>query len=119
MASTADNKISCKYCGSDCRFFGTNRGGSSRYRCRKCLRTFTVNPTPVFETEMYLNDHRGLLAIQLLVEGSSIRAAERITGLHRDAIIKLLLIAGERCERLMDQYIRNVPATDIQADECW
>lgn len=33
--------------------------------------------------------------------------------------MKLLVIAGERCERLMDETIQNIPASDVQADELW
>jgi hypothetical protein len=43
----------------------------------------------------------------------------RCTGLHRDAILKLLVVAGERCEALMDRLVRNVPSTEIQCDEIW
>jgi hypothetical protein len=30
----------------------------------------------------------------------------------------LLLIAGQRCEKLMDS-LHNIPVTDVQMDECW
>ncbi len=33
--------------------------------------------------------------------------------------VSLLLIAGERCERLMDRMIQDVPVADVQADEIW
>jgi hypothetical protein len=35
-----------------------------------------------------------------LVEGCSIRSTERITGVHRDTILKLLVAVGEKCEHL-------------------
>jgi IS1 family transposase len=59
------------------------------------------------------------MAIRMLVEGCSIRTVERLTEIRRDTIIALLLIAGERCEMLMDRMVQNVPATDVQMDECW
>ena len=71
-----------------------------------------------FLVEDYLKDPRGLMAIRILVEGCSIRTVERLTEIRRDTIIDLLLIAGERCEKIMDS-LRNVPATDVQMDECW
>jgi IS1 family transposase/transposase-like protein len=111
--------MECQFCGSSARYLGKNRGGTIRYQCRSCKKTFTENPTPVFHTEEYLNEERGRLAIQLLVEGASVRTAERITGLHRDAILKLLEVAGKRSESLMTRLIRNVRATDVQADEIW
>ena len=55
----------------------------------------------------------------LLIEGTSVRSTERITGLHRDTILRLLVVAGERCEKLLGQKIRNVPVKDVQCDEIW
>ena len=48
------------------------------------------------------------LALQLLVEGNSIRSVERITQIHRDTVLNFLLLAGERCERLHLERVRNV-----------
>jgi IS1 family transposase len=33
--------------------------------------------------------------------------------------MKLLVVAGERCERLLATKIRNVPVVDVQCDEIW
>ena len=66
-----------------------------------------------------MDDSKALLALQLLVEGNSIRSTERITGLHRDTITGLLVKAGERAKKLMDTLVRNVPVTDVQVDEIW
>jgi transposase-like protein len=63
--------MECQFCGSPARYLGKNRGGTFRYQCRSCKKTFTDNPTPIFRTEEYLNEERGRLAIQLLVEGAS------------------------------------------------
>lgn len=55
----------------------------------------------------------------MLLEGMSIRSVERITGVHRDTIMRLLVTAGKKCERLLDNRIRNVPVSDVQCDEIW
>lgn len=47
------------------------------------------------------------------------RSAERISGLHRDTILKLLVTAGEQCEKLMGSVIVNVPVKDVECDEIW
>src|SRR5579863_3121222 len=57
--------------------------------------------------------------LQLLIEGCSVRSVERISGLHRDTILRLLVTAGERCEKLMGRLIVNIPVKDVQADEIW
>ena len=51
---------------------------------------------------MTVPEDKALLAMQLLIEGTSIRTAERITGLHRDTIIRLLVRPANRCLELMD-----------------
>jgi len=40
-----------------------------------------------------------------------------LTEVHRDTILRLLVLAGERCEKLLGEKIRNVPAQDVQLDE--
>jgi len=60
-----------------------------------------------------------LLAIRLMVEGNSVRSIERATDLHRDTILRLLLLVGEKCEKLMGRLIVNVPVKDVQCDEIW
>jgi len=59
------------------------------------------------------------MALQLLIEGCSVRTAERMTGIRAASICKLLVIAGERCEDMMLKNIQNVTAKDVAADECW
>jgi transposase-like protein/IS1 family transposase len=111
--------MNCPACKSESKRFGKHRNGLQRFRCLACRKTFTEAHKVAFRIEDYLNESRGITAVQLLIEGCSIRTAERITGLHRDAILKLLAVAGERCAALQYARIRNVMATDIQADEIW
>ncbi len=122
MTVTVENTpaISCPKCGSESsKRFGRHRNGLQRYRCLTCHATFTEGHAPAFRTEDYLKEKRGIAALRMLVEGCSVRSVERMTGIRRDTIIDLLLIAGERCEKLMDRTIRDVPATEIQCDEIW
>jgi IS1 family transposase len=62
---------------------------------------------------------RALLCIQLIVEGNSIRSGERISGVHRDTILALLVKAGERCEKLLADTITRVRVRDVECDEMW
>src|SRR5207249_5353879 len=45
--------------------------------------------------------------------------AQRITGLDKKTILRMLLIAGEKCEALLASKVRNVPVRDVSADEIW
>jgi hypothetical protein len=57
--------------------------------------------------------------IQALVEGNSIRSTERMTGVHRDTIMRLLVRIGEGCNRFLDSQVKNIPAKKVQVDEIW
>jgi hypothetical protein len=59
------------------------------------------------------------MAIAALVEGSSIRSVERMTGIHRDTIMRLMVRVGQNCENLLDTYMRHLPCRYIQLDEIW
>ncbi len=83
-----------------------------------CLKTYT-EPHKATLQGSYISQDRIVLALRLLLEGNSIRSTERITELDRNTIMKLLVLAGEKCERLLGREIRNVPARDVQADEIW
>ena len=60
-----------------------------------------------------------LLILQSLVEGNSIRSIERISGTHRDTIMRLLVSAGNRAEEIMNEKFVNLKSNYIQADEIW
>src|SRR6266545_6177931 len=58
-------------------------------------------------------------AVGMLCERASIRAVERITGVHRDTIMRLGVRMGEGCQRVLDTMMRNLPCRLIQVDEVW
>ena len=57
--------------------------------------------------------------LSILVEGNSIRSAERLTGVHRDTIMRLLVKVGESCELLMESHLKDFHSTSLQVDEIW
>jgi IS1 family transposase len=59
------------------------------------------------------------MAISALVEGVSIRSIERMTGVHRDTIMRLMVKVGQNCERLLDERMRNLNCKHIEVDEIW
>jgi hypothetical protein len=56
-----------------------------------------------------LNTDKKVAIIGALAEGSSIRSIERITGVHRDTIMRLGVKVGQGCTALMDEKMRNLP----------
>src|SRR4051794_15430976 len=55
----------------------------------------------------------------MLLEGNNVRSTERLTGVHRDTIITLLVAAGKRCGDFQARTIRDLPVDDVEADEIW
>ncbi len=57
--------------------------------------------------------------IAALAEGSSIRSIERMTGIHRDTVMRLGVKVGQGCTRLMDEKMRNLSCNRLEMDEIW
>ncbi len=60
-----------------------------------------------------------IAAISALTEGCSIRATERLTGIHRDTIMRLGVRVGEGCAVLHDRLMRNLNIPLLECDEIW
>lgn len=60
-----------------------------------------------------------ITAISMLAEGSSVRSTERVTGIHRDTIIRLMQRVGESCASFSDKTIRDLNCTRLEIDEIW
>lgn len=59
------------------------------------------------------------MVIRCLVEGNSIRATTRLTGVVKNTVVNLLVDAGAACSKFMDGAMRNLPCRRLQADEIW
>jgi transposase-like protein len=112
--------MDCSTCKVECRPFGRHRNGLRRFRCGDCKKTYTEPHRPRVETNplavMRIPQEKAVLALQLLVEASSVRTTERITGLHRDTILRLLVHAGQKCVALMGRLIVNIPVKQVRVD---
>jgi IS1 family transposase len=64
-----------------------------------------------------LKPDKQLAVVSHLVEGCSIRSIERLTDIHRDTIMRLLVRVGENCRAIMDRTMRNLSL--VQVDELW
>ena len=60
-----------------------------------------------------------LAALNALVEGSSVRSTERMTGVHRDTILRLMVRVGNGCSALLDELMVGLPCTRLELDELW
>ncbi len=60
-----------------------------------------------------------LAVLAALVEGNSVRSTERMTGVHRDTILRLLIEVGERCQGILKDRMKGFHSRHIEADEIW
>jgi transposase-like protein/IS1 family transposase len=110
--------VTCHNCRTECKRKGHDRKGNQRYQCRQCSKTF-LEPQEKPLDGMYLPVEKAELVMKLLLEGNSVSSVERITEIHHTTILKLLVLAGEKCERIMAEKIRNVQVRDVECDELW
>jgi len=54
-----------------------------------------------------------------LVEGNSIRATCRMTGVAKGTVLKLLADVGDACEQFHYDAVRNLTCSSVQLDEIW
>ncbi len=66
-----------------------------------------------------LPQNKQIAVVKALVEGCSIRATVRMTGVAKNTVIKLLLDLGAACEAYQVEHLVNLPCKRIQCDEIW
>jgi len=109
--------MTCHNCRSECRKFG-KRQDRQRYQCQQCRKVFTDARNTTLDG-MYLPIEKAEMVLKLLLEGNSVSTVERVTEVHHTTILKLLVLAGEKCERIMAEKVRNVEVRDVECDEVW
>jgi IS1 family transposase len=66
-----------------------------------------------------LSSEKRAAVVAALVEGNSIRATVRMTGVAKNTVTKLLTDLGIVCSVYQDRVMRDLPCERIQADEVW
>ena len=97
---------------------GKDRLGNQRLKCAMCGKRFTEERAkPLGNMSTDLADAK--MALRLLVEGMSIRATERTTGIHRDTLCKLIVLFGDKCRSFLDKRMQGLTLGHLQFDEQW
>ena len=66
-----------------------------------------------------LDNTKRTQVVRCLVEGNSIRATVRMTGVAKNTVAKLLVDLGKACAAYQDEHLHNLPCRRIQCDEIW
>src|SRR5690349_9675480 len=107
--------MNCQACGEATKRFGKDRKGNQRYRCLTCRKVSVDQPERLFG-DMILAEDKAIDVLHHLVRGCSIRATADLTEVNPETILKLLSLAGERCEKLMESRIQGLSVSEVQAD---
>src|SRR6266850_2568404 len=82
-----------------------------------CLDSLTAQ---AYIRAMYtLSQEKRIAVLAALVEGNSIRATVRMTGVAKNTVVKLLVELGRACEAYQIEKLVNLPCKRLQCDEIW
>lgn len=111
--------MTCRRCQHDtCKRFGYfGKRRIQRWRCTSCKSTFSEEVSKL--GTHYIAPEIAAKAFSLMLEGMSIRAVSRVTGLHKTTLLSLLETAGTRSRRLLDKTMRSLQCRRVQCDEIW
>lgn len=108
--------MNCPNCKEASKKNGKDRKGNQKFKCLSCGSVFTA----IAKLDgKKLSADKIELCVKLLVEGNSVRSTERITGVHRDTILRLLETVGKRCLMLQETLVKGVKVANVEADEIW
>src|SRR4051812_40178124 len=85
---------------------GKDRKGNQRMKCNQCGKYFLAPVAkPIGDMRISIKD--ATTALGMLLEGMSIRAVERLTGLNRDTIDDLILTVGANCQQFLAETVKG------------
>src|SRR4051794_32988615 len=102
----------CPACQTEAHKHGRDRKGNQRFYCPACFKSFTDPSTRPIDG-MYLPAIKVNGCLRLLLEGCSLRSVERLTGVSLHTLLKLLVEAGKKCEKLLEEQIKDIRVEDI------
>lgn len=109
--------MNCPKChGESFKKCGKGRKNQQRFQCLGCGKKFSVG-APLAGSRTPID--KAAQALRMLLEGVSVRATERVTGIKRDTILRFVVKAGEDCQRFLAEAVRNVPVNDVEVDDIW
>jgi len=111
--------VTCHSCKIDAVKSGRARNGAQRFKCQQCRKRFTEPQERLFGTDSRLPEDKALMILNCLIEGNSARSTARLCGVEPKTVLSILTLAGERCERVMSEKIRNIEVRDVECDEVW
>jgi transposase-like protein/IS1 family transposase len=111
--------VTCHSCKIDAVKAGRARNGAQRFKCQQCRKRFTEAQERLFDGDSRLPEEKVLMILRCLLEGNSVRSTARLCDVEPRTVLNVLVLASERCEKVLGDKLRNVQVRDVQADEIW
>jgi transposase-like protein len=111
--------VTCHSCKIEAVKAGRHSTGVQRWKCQQCGKRFQDQQQKPFGADVRLPKETVCRILHGLVEGNSVRGTARLCDVEKRTVLNLLTLAGEACERLFEQRVRNVKAADLESDEIW
>jgi hypothetical protein len=86
--------------------------------CRTCGKRFASTRTTAF-FGLHLSDQQIGEIIHHAAEGVGVRATSRLLAINKDTVNRVILRAGEHCEKVLASLMSSLMLKETQLDELW
>ena len=114
-----------------CKDYGLQNHGNIAFRgkygkskakdllyCRTCGKRFASTRTTAF-FGLHLSDQQIGEIIHHAAEGVGVRATSRLLAINKDTVNRVILRAGEHCEKVLASLMSSLMLKETQLDELW
>jgi hypothetical protein len=88
------------------------------FKCKICESRFSETHNTIFFGSRYSEETIHSI-IRSVAEGNGVRATARMLGLNKDSVNRVILMAGEYSETVMNNLLKNLHLKECQMDELW
>ena len=125
-------EIESAFCpNEDCKDYGLKNHGNIAIRgsygkeknrellyCKTCGKRFAATTATAF-FGLHLPPDAIREIIHHAAEGVGVRATARLLDIDKDTVNRVILRAGEHCERVLSSLLSSLSLTEAQLDELW
>src|SRR5580692_776101 len=104
--------MTCHNCNIETVKAGRARSGAQRFKCQQCGKRFQESHQKPFGADSRLPKETICRILHCLVEGNSVRGTARLCDVEKRTVLNILTLAGEACERLFTERVKDVPVRD-------
>lgn len=111
--------VQCRCCSGICKKNGKFRNVNrlvQKFICTRCGTSFSeLQPLD----GLRLDHAKVVQIVRCLTEGIGIRGTSRLTDCHRDTVLEVLQVIGQKCADFHDRTVRGLTVGSLQIDELW